>query len=350
MRIKLYDNQYSLLTTLINGVTSSDFNNLSYRNKVNDVGDASFLVRIDNQKITATNIQHYNRVEITEDDGTVKWTGMIIEKSVDLNTIQVKCYSLAHILDKRLTGDALTYNGQADTAIASLLSNTNSAEATGITAGDIDLTTGINITFNRTKVLSAMKSIKDSVDGQILINNDRSLDFKSVVGRDLTASVIFSFEKTKPELANILNFQVSDIGREIISKTYGKSDAISTAQENATIKGIYGLLEEFVNYREINNQTTLDNIAINNNSDSEISPSIALSPSVADNFEAGDIVNIKLDNGFVALDGNYQIMEKAVRVINSQKLITIQINDTRANFTDDIKKLKDNLNLLNTSI
>jgi hypothetical protein len=199
-------------------------------------------------------------------------------------------------------------------------------------------------------VLSAIKSIKDAVDGQILVNNDRSLDFKSVVGNDLTGSVIFRFEKNNPELANILNFNVSDIGREIISKTYGKSDALTTAQENATLRGLYGLLESFENFREINDQTTLDNSAIHNNSDSELSPSIELSPAIPDNFEAGDIVAIKLDNGFVQIDGNYQIMEKAVNVINSQKLITIKINESGATFTDDIKKIKDNLNLLNTTI
>lgn len=350
MRILIYDNQYNLLTMLINSVSSSDFNNLSYKNKVNDIGDASFLVRVDNQKITPTNIQHYNRVEITEDDGTVKWTGLIIEKTIQLNVIQIKCYGLAHILDKRVTGNAETYNGQADTSITTLLSNANTAEATGITTGDIDLATAVNLTFNRSKVLSAMKSIKDAVDGQMLINNDRSLDFKSVVGNDLTASVIFRFEKNNPELANILKFQVSDIGREIISKTYGKSDALTTAQENATLRGLYGLLETFENFREINDQTTLDNSAINNNSDSELSPSIELSPAVPDNFEAGDIVVIKLDNGFVQIDGNYQIMEKSVNVINSQKLITIKISESGVTFTDDIKKIKDNLNLLNTSI
>ena len=275
---------------------------------------------------------------------------MIIEKAIQLNIIQVKCYSLAHILDKRVTGDAITYNGQADVSVVSILTAVNSTEATGITAGDIDLTTAVNLTFNRSKVLSAIKSIKDAVDGQILVNNDRSLDFKSVVGRDLTASVIFRFEKNNPELANILDFKVSDVGREIISKTYGKSDSLSTAQENATLKGLYGLLETFENFMGTNDQTTLDNSAINNNSDSQLSPSIELSPSVPDNFEAGDIIAIKLNNGFTIIDGNYQVMEKDVKVINNQKLITIKINESTSTFTDDIKKIKDNLDLLNTSI
>ena len=350
MRIKIYDKDYNPLTTLINGVVTSDFNNLQYSNKVNAVGDASFLVRIDNPKITPTSIQHYNKLEITEDDGTVKWTGLIIERTIQLNIIQVKCYGLAHILDKRVTQSSVHYATEAGITVTTLLSNTNTAEQTGITAGEISLATAVDLTFQRTKVLQAIKSVADAVDGQYLVNNDRTLDFKEVVGNDLTESVIFRFEKATPELANILKFQVQDIGREIISKTYGKSDALTSTQENETLKNLYGLLEQFENYREIGDQTTLDNRTLNNNKDSELSPKIELSPAVPDNFEAGDIVKIKLNNGFTQLDGNYQIMEKDVNVINNQKLITIKINQSVANFTDDIKKLRENVNLLNTTI
>jgi len=350
MRIKIYDKDYNLLTTLINSSSASDFNNLKYKNKVSDIGDASFLVRVDNAKITTTTLAHYNRVEITDDDGTVRWTGLIVDKNVKLNTIEVKCYSIAYIMNKRVTGASEVHNGQANTEIEAILSNLNSAEATGITAGTLDLTTAINLTFNRGKAWQSIKSIVDGVDGQIIINNDRTLDFKSVVGNDLTASVIFRFEIENPELANILNFNVADGGRDIISKTYGESGALTSTKENAVIKGLYGLLEEYENFREINDQATLDNSSENNNKDSQLSPSIRLSPKVTDNFEAGDIVVIKLDNDFIELDGNFQIMEKSVSIINNQKMIVIKINDEVGTFTDDFRNLKTNVDLLNTSV
>lgn len=350
MRIKIYDKTFTLLTTLINGSSSSDFNNLQYKNKVNDIGDASFDVRVDNSKINTANLLHYNKIEVTDDDGTVRWTGLIVEKNISLNLINVKCYGLGYILNKRLIGASETYNGQADTAITTLLANANAVEATGIIAGAISLATAVNLTFKRSKSWQAMKSVLDGADGQIVINNDRSLDFKTVVGTDLTASVIFRYERASPELANILKFNVNDGGRDIISKTYGESGAFTSNQENATIKNLYGLLEEYVNFRELNDQVTLDNSSINNNKDSQLSPSIQLSPDTTDNFEAGDIIAIKLDNDFVQLDGNYQIMEKAVSVASNQKLIVIKINDEIGTFTDDFKKLKNNLDLLNAQV
>lgn len=350
MRIKIFDKGYNQLTTLINSSSASDFNDLSYSNKVNDIGDASFTVRIDNGKITPASVAHFNRIAVTDDDGTVRWNGVIVEKTITKDLIQIRCYGLAYLLNKRVTGEDEVHNGPASGEISELLASANLAEATGIIAGDIDLTTAVNLTFNRAKVWQSMQSIATGADGQILINNDRTLDFKSVVGQDLTASVIFRYEKLAPKIANILKFQIADSGRDIISKTYGESGGFLSAQENSTIKNQYGLLEDFKNFREINDQTTLDNSSISNNKDSQLNPTIQLSPAVPDNFEAGDIVLIKLSNGFIELNGNYQITEKTVTAKNNQKSIVIKINEEAGSFANDFKKIKNNLDLLNTAV
>lgn len=350
MKIKIYDKDLNPLTLLTNGTSSSDFNNLSYKNQVNGVGDASFVVRIDNSKITATNVKHYNRVEIQDDDGTVRWFGVIVDKSIELNLITVKCYGLAHVLDRRLTGDAEVHNGQANTEATTLLTNANSAEDTGISAGTLDITTSVNITFNRTKVLSAIKSIADAVDGQYIVKPDKKLYLQNIVGQDLSASVFFRYEYLNPELANILQFKVDDDGKNIISKTYGKNNTLNSAQTDTAIKNNYGLLEDFKNFTEASNQTTLDNLTANNNQDSGLSPTIALSPEVGDNFEAGDVVNIILDNGFININTNYQILEKSVKIANNQKLITIKLNLEVKDFVADFRKMKDDLELLNRAI
>jgi hypothetical protein len=326
MKIKLYDKNFTLLTLLINSSTASDFNNLSYKNQVNGVGDASFVVRIDNPKITTATVKHFNKVEILDEDDVVRWVGIIVNKKIDINLITVKCYGLAHILNKRLTGSAEVHNGQANTEATELLTSANSAENTGISEGTLDVTTAVNITFNQTKVLQAIKSIADAVSAQYIVKTDRKLYVQTIVGQDLSASVFFQYEIDKPELANLLQFNVEDDGEAIISKSYGKNNTLTSAQEDAGIKTEFGLLEDFQNFNEASDQTTLDNLTANNNQDSGLSPAIALSPEVADNFEAGDIVKIKLNNGFISINTSYQILEKAVKIANNQKLITIKLN------------------------
>ena len=350
MRIRIYDKNFTLLTLLSNGSTGSDFNNLSYKSQVNGIGDASFVVRIDNSKITTSTIKHFNKVEILDDDDIPRWVGVIVEKKIDLNLISVKCYGLAYILDKRLTGDAEVHSGQANTEVEELVNNANSAEATGITLGTLDITTAVNITFNRSKVLQGIKNIADAVGGQYIVKEDRKIYFQEIVGQDLSASVFFRYEIDKPELANILQFNVMDDGKSIVSKSFGKSDALTSEQTDLAIKALYGLLEDFKNFSGSNDQTTLDNLTSNNNQESGLSPTIALSPEVGDNFEAGDVVNVKLNNGFINIDTDYQILEKSVSIQNNQKLITIKLNLEIKDFVSDFKKLKENIELLNRSI
>ena len=346
MRIKIYDKDFVQLTTLVNTSSISDFNNLTYKNQVNNVGDASFVVRIDNPKITSTVINHYNKLEITDDDGTVRFVGVIVEKKIDLDLITVKCYGLAYILDRRITSPNEAHNGQANTEATSILNATNSEEATGITAGTLNVTTAVNVKFNHTKRWQAIKTIADSVGAQIIVKNDRKLYMQTLVGQDLSASVFFRYEKSKPQQANVLQFEITDDGKNIVSESHGTAKTFDSEIDDAVIRAKYGLLEEFGNFGEANDQTTLDNLVRNNNQDSGLSPAIALSPEITDNFDAGDVVQVTLDNGFISVDLPYQIFEKSVKIVNNQKLITIKLNLEQKDFLNDFKKMKSDLELL----
>ncbi len=350
MRIKIYDKTFTPLTTLFVSSSTSDFNDLNYKTQVDGVGDASFVVRLDNAKVTTANMKHYNRVEIMDDDNTVRWVGVIVEKTIGINIMTVKCYGLAHILDKRVTGDAEVHTGPANTEIGELLTSANATEDTGITAGTMDVTTAVNLTFNKGKVLSSIKSIVDSVGAQYKVGPDRKLYVQDVVGQDLSGSVIFRFEKLLPEFTNILQFQVTDDGKPIISQSHGKSNTLTSVQDDVVIHAEFGLLEEFKNFSEINDQTTLDNATANNNQTSGLSPAIALRPDMTDNFDAGDVVRVILNNGFINIDTDYQILEKSVQIVNAQKKIIVRLNLEVKDFIQDLRKMRENLELLNRSV
>jgi hypothetical protein len=351
MRIKIYDKSFSLLTILFVSSSTSDFNNLTYVNQLKGVGSASFVVRTDNSKISQTTIKEYNKVEITDDDGTVRWVGVIVGIESNLNIMSIKCYGLAHILDRRLTSAALNYyTGNANTQIIKMLNETNAAENTGIIAGTINIATSINPSLIKSKIWQAIQSISNDVDAQYLVGNDRKLYFQTLVGRDLSGSVFFRFEKLNPAQANILSFKVNEDGTTIISSTYGNGKTINSASTDAAIVAEFGLLEDHQNFTDAADQTNLDRMTANNNFGSQISPTIELSPTVDDNFEVGDIVSIKLNNGFIAIDTQYQVIEKTVRIINGQKMITIKPNVRTRTFIDEVKKMKTDIELLKRAI
>lgn len=351
MQIRIYDHNNTPLTTLVVTSSDSDFNALTYRDTLMGVGDASFIMRLDNAKATVANLKHYNIVEICEDDATPRWVGVIVNKKIGLNTVTVACYSIIHILARRLTGGSEAHNDTANNIVTTLLANANSAEDTNISSGTIDDTTAVQITFNRSSVLDAIKKIAQATDAQFRVNPDKSLDFSQNIGSDLSATVVLQYDIALIAGANILSFNVEDNGQDITSKSYGESDALTSTQNDATIRSDYGLLEDYEDFREINDQTSLDQATANNNNGAEFSPEISLVPSVEDVFEVGDLVRVKLQNRIVSVDGTYQITEKTVVVKGgNQKQITVRTNSNVSDFFKQIRDMKSKIDLLNRSV
>ena len=340
----------SLTTLLSAGTEVTDFNSLRYSSKVNEIGRAHFIVRLDNAKATEANLRHYNRIEITDSDGTVRWNGVISKKNVRINQVTIECLSLLHILDKRLTADSDTLSGNANTKIAGLITTMNSSEDTKIENGVQDVATSIDITFNRNRILNAIRVIADAVNAQFEIDMDMKFNFKVTVGSDKSSSILFQYNTDQIQAANIIEFNVDDIGTEITSKVYGKANTLTSAKEDATIKSNFGLQERSKNFIEPNDQATLDGLTERSTIDEQFSPQITLIPSVADNFEAGDVVSVKIKNKLIDIDTTYQILEKKVQLVNGQKQINVRITSQPTDFVRQVKELQNTVDLLSREI
>jgi len=64
IQVKIYDKNYNPLTTFNVG----EYSSLSYRKTLGQIGDASFVLDITNEKVSDINLRNYNRIEITHDD------------------------------------------------------------------------------------------------------------------------------------------------------------------------------------------------------------------------------------------------------------------------------------------
>jgi len=351
MQIKIYTKAYVPLTTLVQTQTASDFNTLSYKDTLSQVGDCSFTMRLDGSKATTANLNHYNIVEVCEDNGTVRWVGVIIYKRVTLNVVAVTCFSLIHLLTKRLTGTPVAFNTTAGAIATSLLATTNALSDTKIVAGTLNVATNVQLTFNRSSVFDALKTVAEASNGQFKVNNNRTLDFKTSVGTDLSSTVIFQYIITRVVGANILTFQVEDDSKGIVTKSYGESGVLNSTQTDSSLTTLYGLFEEYKNFRELDNQTTLDNTTADNNRGSELSPLLNLSPEVVDNFEVGDLVKVIIKNSLVDINAVYQITEKSVKIKGgNQRQIAVRVNSNNSDFFKQIKDLKRSVDLLSRTL
>lgn len=345
IQIKIYDKTFVALASFNQG----EFGALSYKHSLTDIGSCDFILDINNAKVTSANVQNYNKVEIYN-GSTIEWVGYIVNKSISLNKVTVKCKSLIGLLKKRLVGNAYTISGNAGTGIQTMLSTINGVEDTKIAWGGTDISTVINLTFGNQDCFTVLKKVADVTIGQYIVDTDRKLYFKSQVGDDLSASVSFIYNVVNPELANILSFNVEDNGDDIITKSYGKSDTLTSTKTNNTLKTKYGLLESYKNFRVANVQADLDALTDNENIDALYSPQLDLSPDVVDNFYVGDIVNIEINNKLVSISGNYQILEKTVKIVNGQKMITVKINSQTVGIVNKIKDVESRLALLETKL
>lgn len=345
IQLKIYDKDMGELTAFNEG----EFGRLQYKKTLGEVGDASFTIDINNSKVTTLNLQNYNRMEISV-DGVVEWVGYIIKKDISFTVVQIRCLELIGILKKRLVPSAYTLSGNVSTAVDTLLAQINGDDDTGITLGATDLTDSVNMTFERQDALAVLKSLADSVGAQFRLNSDRTIDFLSSVGQDLSASVLFTYRTTQPSQANILKFDVSDDGDSIVSRSIGKSDALSSTQDDAPLQTKYGVIEQFNNFRVANTQGNLDDLTADKNMDSLFSPSLDLAPTVEDNFEIGDIVSIKIKNKLVDIDNTFQVLEKSVKIVNNQKSISVKINEIPKTIVNTIGDLKSKVELLENNL
>lgn len=343
IQLKIYDKSYNVLTKLNTG----EFNALQYKKTMGQIGDASFILDIANSKVTDVTLRSYNRIEIL-DGGSILWSGYIVAKQITFNQVTVQCKELIGILAKRLTPDAYTLTGNAGTAVGTLLAMINGADDTGITMGDTDVSTSINMTFNQQEVLSVLQNIADNVGAQFRVTEDRKLIFKLSIGQDKSSSVKFEYNTIQPQQANIVKFQVEDNSDSIVTKSYGANSSLTSAQEDALLKAKYGLLEKFNSFTQANNQGNLDALTTSKIKDSLYSPSLELAPGELDNFDIGDVVSINIKNKLVLIKDTFQILEKSVKIVNSQKSISVRINELPQNITNSIRDLQRQVNLLVT--
>lgn len=344
--IKIFDKDYNPRTTL----TEQDFTDLEYMRKLGEIGDCRFNVRLDRNKVNETNLQHYNRIEII-DGGVKKFFGVITNKNIGLELAGIRCRESIYVFKKRLLGANYVVNDTVANAVTDLVADVNGVDDTNIAVESVVGAIGnVNMTFNYGNAFEILRQICESTGNQFTLSENGGIIVKAQVGTDRSADVSFRYNINQISNANILKFDVEDDGDDIISKAYGKSNAYSSTQTNSTLVTKYGVLEKYRDFRVVNSQTLLDSFTGYENKDKIYSPNIALNPKVNDDFVVGDLVKIRIKNSLVNINDSFQVLEKRVQYIGSQKRITVRINDLPNNLAEKLAERDVRLDLLEKEV
>lgn len=345
MKIKIYNKIGTPITTFF----GNEVTNVSYSKTLNGIGQSTFKVRLDSEKVNNISLNHFNRIELIDEDEIV-FVGYMIRFNIDYDVAEIRCVELLGILDKRITESNYIVSGTIEEALNQIIDAINEDEDTGLRVGNIVATGSVNKTYNRSSFKTVFKDITEGSNKQYRLNGDKTIDVSNQIGKDLSDSVIFQYDVKKISSSNILNFKVTDDGDAIVTEAHGKSGARTSVQENELAKIKYGLIQSYRDFRVANSQDDLDLFTSVELSNNLFSPEISLSPKVADNFRVGDTVRIIINNKLISIDDSFQVIEKDVEYKGEQKMLKIRISDLPRELADTIKEVEDRLNLLETNL
>lgn len=336
-KIEIYDKEFNKITTLLN---KSDFYALEYELELNKVGGASFKARVLGDKSTLTNFKIFNRVKIYK-GSTVKFVGYIEELAVTSDEITINCLGLIGLFKRRLTSSSV--GGGAVSSFYGLLNATNALDDTKVSQGSGTVSYTITqVDFSRSNILSAWQKIAEMAgDAEFQINpSDLTLDFKASIGYDRSNSVVLEYDINFVDKANLYKFDAEVSGKDTYNKIIGiGGSSLTSTKQDATSITEFGLLETSENYSETEDQTDLDNQTQNyldGHKDEFYVPKLKvnLNKISIDAFAIGDLVQVKLNNGFLSIDQKSRIIKRKIVVAESnQEELDIEI------VSEDLKKL-----------
>lgn len=346
MQVRIYTKDLTVITTLL----QKDVESVEFTDKLEGDGSGSFVVRADNSKITASALKLYNRVKFFE-DGVCKFYGFITENNYDLNTISIKLFSIGYLLKNRTLGGSYVATGTISTILTNMLSTVNTANPTGISLGTVDssLTTSYSKTYDSGNDFDYI--VKDLLGdtAQYRVDENGLIQVAVLLGTDKSSTVRLRYDVNQIESANITSFKVKESGQNILTEILAKRTGGSVVVSDTDLQTEYGLIQTTKTYQYVSDNTQLTAKATLDLKGAIYSPEITLSPTVLDNFSVCDILGVRLYNKFIDIATSYQVLEKSVSYIGTEKTIRIKLNEKQKDLIDILLDQKQRIKLLENS-
>lgn len=341
MQVKIYTKDLVPLTTLL----QSDIEGLEYTDTIKGDGTATIIVRADSSKVSANSLRAYNRVRIYEGSTSVFY-GFIIENSYTLNTITIRLYSIGYLLKNRTLGDTYVASGNIVSVIADMLTTVNSADPTGISAGTIQaLPTVYSKTYSGGSDFDFIANDLLREVGQFRVDSNGLIQIAERLGADRTTSFVLRYDIRQIENSNIAEFKVKESAQNILTQIIAKRTGSTVTVTDTALRTKYGLVQATKAYNA-STDPLLNTAAQEDLRDVIYAPEIVLSPKVEDGFNVCDILGIRLYNGIIDVATAYQVLEKTVRYIGTEKSITIKLNQKQDDLVDILLDQKKRLKTL----
>jgi len=317
-----------------------DPQDLSFKLTLGGKDKAKFSLPLSHPRAEKENLKKHNRIEVyrmnPKDRTDVRkvWVGYIeAVRIVDDNHLEVGCNGFLQLLEKRTVSRSFT-NWEGGAAVFELLNtNVNVEDDTFISAGVSDVDKIFSHDFADMKALKAWQKIGEATGGELQVDTDFRLNFKNQIGEDRISTVIFRFIRNLQNANSIDNFTLLEEGKELFNRItcYGKNRVVTSVKEDIDSIDDYGLLEKVRHFTQIEDQSTLDEVAqelLDFHNPVKVIPTIEPNKGKIDLFEygVGDRVRVVIKHALLDFDQVHRILEVDVTVgRNNEEKIKIKI-------------------------
>jgi len=303
----------------------TNYRKVTFGKRLNNYGSASFDIMVNDSKAPLFIDPRINTIEIWREIGFDKvlvWSGEQALSNGQLNAsknnwAEIFCFDWFEQLRHRYTGaERIFADIDAGTMARTMIDETNTDDATGITIGTISPTKNRDRTYSNQNIMEAIINLANIASGfDFEVTNNKVFNVSSIIGTDKTNSVRLEYGHNIKNV-NIVQDFTTPINRAIV---LGEPTDATTLQridiDDAGLQATYGLREGRLQEMDVSEVATLTDkgtAAINKYGtpltkvDFDLVSNIT--PTITD-FGIGDGIRLIVKDGMYNIDSEFRVFE-----------------------------------------
>lgn len=317
-----------------------NYHNLKFGKKLNNFGQASFDLPVNDGKLSFLTALRSYEVQIFRDNDR-RWAGEQFHRMVTLvggdapELVTVRAYTFLELLNHRHSGPNDRFdNVDAGAIFQSLVTTTNTEDPTGITVGTVESTVPRDRTYNNKNIMQAGIELTQVLNGfDLEVTDEKVLNIYERKGLDLSSNIVFEYG-TNIEPVTIEEDFSSPVNKAIVlGAGSGSAQTIVEVTDTDSVAAI-GLREGRVSATDVSD---IDNLTDKGEEEVRIRKqpiqiiTFDQMPNTFPEFGAidlGDSVRVKIKKGIYNIDAVYRVYGYEVKVgENGEEFVRYQLSN-----------------------
>jgi len=314
----------------LNPVRLKSAYNFKVSRALNSPGQASFTIDLNDEASIESNLREGRSQLYIYRNKVLYWSGkvMVVDRYFDVSSQRAEVLALGWLwmFEKRFVGknEDVTYTATDAGQILWDLINDSQFEYggyIGIEEGTITPSINLTVTYTRQKIKEAIDDLVEQAGIDFEVTPDKALNVYYPKGSDRSSSVILKYPGNIQTLRVVKDATVVANNILGLGRGYGSQELTSQVSDVGSI-GVFDLYEDIISFKDIVNQTPLDNMT---NHRLRLYKSSRLTIDVTihgdsseqvqlDDYNLGDTIRVITDQPNFTLNQTFRIFEISITI------------------------------------